>query len=208
MLRADFPNALLGSDKASAQHTVPVIEHRRLPGGNSRSLHGKSYQQIAVLRQSDDLTRNRAASVPDAHRKIRACQKLLYIRSHGRFCQHVFGSQLIGISQHDRVLLGINFQYVCRFAQCDAQSFPLADGVIGKSFMLPQLYPFAVYEPSRTDTLIDIGTMFTQELPVILVDKANLHAFPSFRFRLKSFMGKVFADLFLGHSAQREQHPA
>ena len=114
MLRADFPNALLGSDKASAQHTVPVIEYRRLPGGNSRSLHGKSYQQIAVLRQLDDLTRNRAASVPDAHRKIRACQKLLYIRSHGRFCQHVFGSQLIGISQHDRVLLGINFQYVCR----------------------------------------------------------------------------------------------
>ena len=96
VLRTDFPDALLGSDKASAQYTVSVIEHRRLPRSNSRSLRSKLHQQVAVIRQLKDLARNRTAPVSDAHRKIRTGQEFFDIRSHGRFYQHVFSLQLVG----------------------------------------------------------------------------------------------------------------
>ena len=137
MFRTYFPYSLLGSDKASAQYTIPVIKYRRLPGGDSRSLRSKLHQQVAVIRQLKDLARNRTAPVSDAHRKIRTGQEFFDIRSHGRFYQHVFSLQLVGIPQHHRILFRIDFQHVCRFSQSDAQPFPLPDGVIGESFVLP-----------------------------------------------------------------------
>ena len=41
-----FPHSLLEGDEPASQHTVAIVEHGGLPGGDGRCLFQKLYQQV------------------------------------------------------------------------------------------------------------------------------------------------------------------
>ena len=200
-----LPYAPLRGNEGSSHEAGAYVEDGGLAWGDGRYLFVEADEGASIARVAHHAAGDGTAAVADAHGELLLGKEAVGIDGTQLLDEHVAGEQLMGVAEHDGVLGGVELEHIGGLAEGYAEPLALTDGVVGIALMGAEGAPTLIDKPTLPHELVYLGTVLAQEVAIVALDEADLHALALGGLQGETAVGKVLAHGALLHAAEGEE---